>query len=512
MAISEWSLAGALEELKNIHISMKNRSLVFIIGAGASRNSEIPTGRDFAQRWLRELHNRECLSNIDLDTWLKQNSLGIEGLTFSGAAEFYPEIFERRFRGDYESGYAQLALAMDGKIPSLGYSFLAKIIQGTRHNAVVTTNFDNMVVDALAMQGYRSPIVVGHENLASFARPQPDHPLVAKIHRDLFLEPKNDHVGVDTMEQEWQNVLGTLFQKYTPIVVGYGGNDGSLMGFLRQLPKGKITGRMMWCCIEGSEPSSAAEAVLNLHDGVLVKITDFDDFMLQLARVLVDDFDMAKVVEGPIELSQENLARRRKHAGELLQSGAKAWKLRADAEQDLQRRAEIYVDGLKQYPYSAYLHHCYAGFLGAQQQNYEAAKAMYEKALELDRSDAGLTGDFANFLAYALQDYAAADAMYEKALELDPLAAGLTGDYANFLADELEDYVAADTMYKKAIELDPSNSEILRLYAYFLAYQHKDYDAADAMYIKALEIDPSNYLITQCYQEFLDFRLNEFVG
>ncbi len=41
--------------------------------------------------------------------------------------------------------------AMEGNVSSLGYSLLAEIIQHTRHKVVITTNFDNLVADALAM-------------------------------------------------------------------------------------------------------------------------------------------------------------------------------------------------------------------------------------------------------------------------------------------------------------------------------------------------------------------------
>ena len=39
---------------------------------------------------------------------------------------------------------------MTDKEPSFGYSVLAQILAGTRHNVVITTNFDNLVVDALS--------------------------------------------------------------------------------------------------------------------------------------------------------------------------------------------------------------------------------------------------------------------------------------------------------------------------------------------------------------------------
>ena len=74
---------------------------------------------------------------------------------------------------------------MTDKEPSFGYSVLAQILAGTRHNVIITTNFDNLVVDALSFYCRKSPFVCGHESLTGFVRPQLKHALIAKIHRDL---------------------------------------------------------------------------------------------------------------------------------------------------------------------------------------------------------------------------------------------------------------------------------------------------------------------------------------
>ena len=185
----------------------------------------------------------------------------------------------------------------------------------------------------------------------------------------------------------------------------------------------------------------------------------------------------------------------------------------------------------------------YATFLADQRKDYEAADAMYKKALELDPTHAGHTGNYAIFLADQRKDYDAAEAMYKKALELDPTNAGNTGNYATFLAEKRMDYDAAEAMYKKALKLNPTNAgntgnyanllvkqgkieaaeamykKALELdstladnadnadnagnYATFLTDQRKDYDAAEAMYKKALELDPTHAAHTGNYAIFL---------
>ena len=260
--VQEWTLDGVLDQLGRISQDMQDRQFVFILGAGASVKSGIPSGKTLAEKWLTELHKRECHDEMSLEAWVASPALKIPGLTFDSAATHYSQIFERRFRGDRHEGYAALEHAMEGKQPSLGYSLLAEIIQHTRHKVVITTNFDNLVVDALAMHAHQSPLVVAHESLTGFVQPKLRRPLVAKIHRDLFYAPKNDVQGVSEMENGWKSALRKLFQHFTPIVIGYGGNDGSLMCLLESLAPGEIVGQMFWCYREGSPPSAAAQTLL----------------------------------------------------------------------------------------------------------------------------------------------------------------------------------------------------------------------------------------------------------
>ncbi len=527
MPVQEWKLDGVLDELAKIDESMKDRSFAFILGAGASFKSGIPTGKELARRWLHDLHKRECLDDAKLDDWLKSGALGIDGVCLERAAEYYSQIFERRFRGDPESGYAELEKVMEGQSPSLGYSLLAELIQHTRHKVVVTTNFDNLVADALAMHAHQSPLVVAHEALAGFVRPQLRRPLVAKIHRDLFLAPKNDPAGVDNMEHGWQQALRKLFQHYTPIVVGYGGNDGSLMGLLGSLNKGEIAGRMIWCYRDGSAPPQVVRDVLEQHDGIQVKIAGFDEFMLQLAAKLVKNFDVVEVAERTERLGRERAERYREQAKDLGQSSAKgssaqqqagellskslrdtkntswwAWQMRADNEPDLQKRDAIYLEGLRHFPKSGELHGNYANFLVDKLGADDAAEEMYKKAIELDPSNALPIGNYAIFLANNRKNHEAAESHYKHAIELDSSARHF-GNYALFLAKRPDRSSDAQAMYKRALELNSSDPVLTCNYAIFLANRRIDLDMAEFLYKRTLKLDPASADAANCYANFL---------
>ncbi|MBX8567653.1 tetratricopeptide repeat protein [Pseudomonas cichorii] len=528
--VTEWTLDGVLDEMARIHSSMKDRQFAFILGAGASFTSGIPTGQHLAQRWLKDLHLRECADNRSLDEWIA--SCGVDNLTLETAAENYPRIFERRFDGDREAGYAELEAAMEGKSPSLGYSLLAEIIQHTRHKVVVTTNFDNLVADALAMHAHQSPLVVAHESLAGFVRPQLRRPLVAKIHRDLYLHPINDAVGVSTMEQGWKIALKKLFQYFTPVVVGYGGNDGSLMNMLMGLELGDIAGRMIWCYRDGSPPPEKALNVLAKHRGVIVKIPGFDQFMLQLAAKLVSDFDVAAIAERTAQLGQERAVRYREQASKLSESFAHgtpdeqrsrailtqsvrhgrswwSWEIQAREELDPDKRNLIYSEGIEIFPRSVELARNYALFLTKELGDHDAAELMFKRALELDPQDVVALVSHADFLTEVRGDLDSAEDAYNKALNLDPDNEECIEAYATFLAEEREDLKAGAEVYRRALEVDPRNAAIVGSYARFLEVTLEDIDSAETMYKKSLDLDPSSADITGAYANFLAENKND---
>lgn len=420
----EWSEKGLLAEIRKLH--QQGRSLAFILGAGASASSGIPTGGKLAYGWLQEWHQRECLEpDTDLQSWAREQLKNPAFIThqdakpaYQDAASHYATIFERRFAGDYTSGYAALEDAMEDAAPSVGYSILAKILDETHHRVVVTTNFDNLVADAMAIHASRSPLIVGHEALAGFARPQLRRPLVAKIHRDLHLAPKNDREGVNTLGQGWGNSLSQLFQYSTPLVLGYAGNDGSLMGFLNDLPAGHIPGRLFWC-YRDEPPAQNVLATIAKHSGVIVKISGFDEFMQELVKQVLPEFKLGQLVRDIDQLAKE----RKEKYREAIKKNPDSWwvvELAAQAETDMDKREAIYREGLKKFPQSAELAGNFANFLADQRHDYDEAERYYRKALELDPSHAAHTGNFANFLASQRHDYDKAEHYYRKALELGP--------------------------------------------------------------------------------------------
>ncbi|HKZ04211.1 MAG TPA: tetratricopeptide repeat protein [Methylomirabilota bacterium] len=514
MTAERITTAGFLSQFVMRHTKMPDRPFCWVLGSGASIQSGIPTGGSLAMQWLKELHEMEDFSGSPLDQWATPANLNIKSFDFTKAASFYPFIYQRRFRDYREEGYAFLEHAMEMAEPSYGYSVLAQIMALSQHKVAVTTNFDNLIADAISTYTRGYPLVCGHESLTGFIRPNLKRPLIAKIHRDLLLNPKSEPDEIEKLPPEWDHALQVIFDNNTPIVIGYGGNDGSLMGFFKRIKP--IKGGIFWCHRLGSEPDPQIHEIVEHHHGRLVPILGFDELMLQLWEKLQLPSpipDLLKTHDKRVldfQRQFEDLNKKLKHPGESRAAEAElkevraaasaavermtkekdwwAWQLKANAEPAPDKAEALYHEGLKDFPDSAELTGNFAIFLHETRKDYDQAERLYRKALELDPKHANNIGNFAFFVESVRGHHDEAERLYRRALELDPRHANHTGNLALFMANIRHDNDEAERLYRKAVELDPKHPVILSNFAYFLWDVRQDHAEAERLYRKAIEL------------------------
>ncbi len=539
--VTTLSLTGLKDRFISAHETMIDRSFAFILGAGASRTSNIKTASEMVDDWLPVLH-RESMDygTIPFKDWINTENLGIPDFDPQNQAAAYSDLYNRMYSSDPNRGYAYLEDQMKDSEPSFGYSVLARIMDTTRHKVVITTNFDNLVADALSIYGDTYPLVCGHESLAGFIRSRTRRPLIVKVHNDLLLAPKSDPKEIQTdLSESLQTALIKLFKDFTPIVFGYGGNDGSLMKLLNELPETSLPGGVYWCYWEeGPEPSTEIKEFVARQKGSLVPIPGFDETMMFIgdalqfpipeqtlldrakkrAKRIVDQGQELQKTIDSINLSVQadgTATKTSPDTAELTQAinntmtrttGARTWwnwQSEINAEKNEEKRDHMYMAAIKNLPQSAELHGNYALFLKTIRSEYDAAEEQHKIAIEIDPENTNLLGNYAIFLTDIRSKYDAAEEYYKKAIEIDPKNADILGNYANFLTDICSEYDAAEKYYKKAIEIDPKNAGILGNYAVFLKNTRSEYDAAEEYYKKAIEIDPKKPKVLGNYANFL---------
>lgn len=451
-ADKKWTLQGFVDHFAFVHDKMPDHKFVWMLGAGASLASGIPLGSTLVDRWLAELHVREDHNNTPLEEWATEKNLDIDGFTYEERASFYPKVYERRFNRYPEEGYADLESAMADADPSPGYSILAAALAGNlpdrqpRHNAVVTTNFDNLVADALSIYTDTFPFVCGHESLTPFVKVAMRRPVVCKIHRDLLLAPQNDSRSLRRLHDAWGMALRALFEHYTPLFIGYGGNDDTLMDLLESLQPGDIKGQLIWCYYEGGEPSERIKEVVADHKGILVPVPDFDLLMVLLGEkmgIALLDEEIGQRADARTEKYRDRIKELDtvKHP-EVTQAlaaiyersgGWWAWDKKAELETDPVRREVVYRQGIRHCPQSAALHNCFGLFMTSRGDKNEEAEELFERALQIEPDDANITGNLALLVANNDNDPDRAERLFCRAIELKPESPNQIGNYAAFL-------------------------------------------------------------------------------
>lgn len=141
-----------------------------------------------AREWIKDIRAVYSDSEIAEDiNNLKIENKNLLDRNYEPASEDYFDIYKLKFYPNYDDGYFYLEKAMENAHPGFGYCHLANILADTRHNLVITTNFDSLTEDALFVYTDKKPIVVGHESLADYARINSSRPVIAKINRGLSL-------------------------------------------------------------------------------------------------------------------------------------------------------------------------------------------------------------------------------------------------------------------------------------------------------------------------------------
>jgi tetratricopeptide (TPR) repeat protein len=284
----------------------------FVLGAGASRNSGIPTGATLVDDWLRVRFTQERpdADPAAIAQWAADTFQHWPDFTWPGRAAHYGRIYEWFFR-DNAIGQAELRRIMHQKSPSFGYSVLASVLHRTPHKVLITTNFDNLVRDALALHTPdANPFVCHGEKDARFLAGYGERIRIIKLHGDIDRETYNAAAQIERLNSQWEIALRAIFTEYTPIFIGYGGNDVGFMNFLTDLDAEHFRARPIWAyrvespgggaTLPGQAPPGCPDtppiqAFMKRHRGLWLPIVGFDELMLVLAHLLGYDSQAARI-------------------------------------------------------------------------------------------------------------------------------------------------------------------------------------------------------------------------
>lgn len=512
--------ASAMQTIEVQHFVRRLRDMLlkqdgqfaFFLGAGCSISSEILGAKALVEQWLPGLYTQMTGRQGSLDAeWLSKEFPKYDP---SDPAASYATVMRRLFLLPVER-QREIERVVGGRDPGFGYAVLAKLIThekcGRNCNLVLTTNFDDMVADALYLYTQQKPLVIIHDSLVSFVETGRVRPLVIKLHGDALLEPKNTDDETRALDPKVRDVLADQLAKRGLIFIGYGGNDTSVTSFLKEQPVDSLTWGVYW--VHDTIPENEFGRWLQSRpSAVWVKHLRFDELMVlvyaefglthpeearfgRLMKTYRETFEKLTkgVAERPTSAEKKALSTAvEKAAGE-----AESWwsfflKALALEKSDPDKANEIYREGVEKFEKSAELLGSYARFLYETRKDFDQAETFYRRALDVDPSNATNLGNYANFLWQVRKDFDQAETFYRRALDANPTNAINLGNFATFLWAVRRDFDQAEAFYRRAIDADPNDAAYLGNYANFLYQVRKDFDQAEAFYRRALDADPSH--------------------
>lgn len=496
------------------------------LGAGCSISSGIPAAGPLVKNWLPKLKKLKTGIDQELETWVKKQYPGFKE---EEVALYYGRVIEDLFFSD-EERQQEIERLCGGKDPGFGYAVLAQLMSergcGEHFNIALTTNFDDLIADALYLFTNKKPLVISHESLINFASITRTRPLVIKLHGDARLAPLNTDVQKEKLDEEVSKVFMNLLLETGLIFIGYGGNDRSIVKILSELPTKHISRGIYW--VNEEIPKNDFGEWLKDRKAIHVKHQDFDEIMLLLRnefgfnhpdrKRFIQIFDNYKKT---FEYLEQKVLRKPDSPEKIILKEAmeKAlkeitgwWLFDLNAKihiknNDLGKADLVYQEGIKKFPREPELICNYAVFLAKKRRDYNRAEEYFKKAVEADPNNAITLSNYGLFLETIRKNYAKAEEYYKKAIEADPNSATSLIYYGLFLGNVRKNYNQAEEYYGKAIQADPNDAASLSYYGFFLETIRKNNDKAEEYYKKAVSADPNNAEALRMYALFLQVTL-----
>ncbi|MFH0957455.1 MAG: tetratricopeptide repeat protein [Pseudomonadota bacterium] len=497
-----------------------DKRFAFFLGAGASVSSGIRAAGDLVKLdWLPRLRDVSAPHRKDLNIWAKEE---FPDYNSEHPSAIYGPVIEKLFLYP-EERQREIEHQCEGRFPSFGYAVLASLmaLEGGRFSVALTTNFDDLIADALYLFSQARPLVIHHESLASYIRPTRTRPLIVKLHGDHRLSPHNTAIETETLKKSIEKQVRNLLNDRGLIFIGYGGNDKGIKKMLEDLPSEALPLGVFWASRE--EPGGLIRPWLESRGAVWVKKGDFDEVMLLVRDVFNlphPDRKRFEEIFSKYTETYDTLSRRIISLSDTApdapvlkdaikrtdESFSDEWAVITMARRQQKTAPEqaqtIYLKGLEQFPNSASLLMEYAKFLADMRMDYNKADKYFQRALVVDSNNPVHHANYARFLSDFRKDYDGAEKYYQRALAANPKRSITLRSYANFLWSIRKDYDKAEEYSQRALAADPSNSASLIYYANFLWNIRKDYDKAEEYFQRALTADPNNAGILGNYATF----------
>ena len=275
---------------------------IFLLGAGASFRSGVPTAADavkqiakivYAERKLQGVRPPERVRPSEWEPWLREQPWFNRAAV--SLAENFPATVEHLLVPAELRKRVLLEIMNPGNGISNGYVILAELVMRGLVRTILTTNFDPCLPDALrarhphikhVAEVNRSPGDQGEFDVFSKCQ-------IVWLHgKAEQYSDKNSRGEIGSLDDSLVQALRPLLKASPIVVIGYRGAEPSIMdGLFGQTDTGRLDFRngVYWCIRRGDDPHpKVLEFAQRLSSNfTFVDIEGFDELFAEAAKQLV---------------------------------------------------------------------------------------------------------------------------------------------------------------------------------------------------------------------------------
>lgn len=277
-------LLGIIEGTRNHH-----PNFTLFLGAGASRTSGVKTSGELVREW-RIKYSDVAKEDTYYDSYIKK------------MPEEYSYLFDKLYNQPSQRREIIEEVIGDAS-PSWGYIYLVNLLKERVFNTVFTTNFDDLLNEACYLfSSDVRPLVCAHDSSIRNIRITTKRPKIIKLHGDfLYDDIKNTETELESLESNMRDKFRQYAAEYGMIVIGYAGNDRSVMDTIDMLLRDEknFPHGIYWCVRKSADLSDRVRNLRRFPNFYVVEVGGFDEFCAETNSRL--DLDLQPEMADPCQ-------------------------------------------------------------------------------------------------------------------------------------------------------------------------------------------------------------------
>jgi hypothetical protein len=283
------SVSDLIRHVKTRENASETPNYNLFFGAGCSVTSGIRPASRLIDEWASDLYERFNLGVAPESAEAAKAYFEEHQSSWYNKESSYSSLFERT----YEHAPQRRRFVereVDKALPAIGYAYLTSLVEKKFFNTVFTTNFDDLINEAFYQFSNDRPLVCAHHSSIQSISLTSKRPKIIKLHGDyLFDDIKSTLRETESLEQNTKDKLIEFCKEFGLIVVGYAGNDRSIMDVLDFLTKQEsyLGNGVYWCLREDDEVNHALQNLFWRDKVYPVIIDGYDELFAEIHSKLI---------------------------------------------------------------------------------------------------------------------------------------------------------------------------------------------------------------------------------